>query len=736
MRLVDRASLARALGAPLLALLAVACDGSPTEPRSDEPEIVFTNFLMTGAVGAMDSAAYWTLLPPGRAHRISLRATSGSPNDTLVLVVRDSSTNLVLAEVRSAGSQEDLHETQVQLAPLADPAFVWIVVRGAGPGHGSEFEFMIRSPDPDPEHTPSDLTLGDTVTGERYDGGGTESDTWAFAAIQGGEYIVELAFDDFVPGTTGTVVSVFFESDQMPGSPRSHTLGASDFEGNTWLFTAPTTGTHHFRLVATGDWSGSYRFVITPRVRAPEGVPAVIAVGDTIAEAIGSMGDIDEYTIALTAGSEIVFAVATDETWPMGLRMSLAAPVFGALFNESLSGPIPTLDLVGSAAYEVAVSGIWTVRVSAPWGTSRVDATGGYRFQIYEVDRAPESVPATITLGVAVSGESIDRRGDVDEFTIALDSGAYFTGTFVSETPPGGGAVAAELIGLGPNGEPTTLWSHVAAGAERDSTQSLVVQAPATGSYALRVTSPIAAPIPYSFLATVVDPSPESAPVVVPLGVWVDTEQLDFAGDVDRFLLDVVSQKHYAMELEGPVFTTGAVRMLSPLFGHFEVRTDSVGLGHVYPFASGTYELRILQDLASSARAGPYRFRIRVVDDAPETVDSMLTIGVPVTTEAIDDFGDTDIFVLTVSSADSLRITVTFAPAEPGAPTRVLGVYAFDPAANSETLFAYQEFAEGTRSVDWRPPRAGTFTYRFWVWSDRWIPPGRGAYTIAVTRLP
>jgi hypothetical protein len=116
-------------------------------------------------------------------------------------------------------------------------------------------------------------------------------------------------------------------------------------------------------------------------------------------------------------------------------------------------------------------------------------ATGAYSFSVIPVQRAPESVPAALTRGVVVQGESLGYAGDVDEFTFTAAAGETITAYL--QTPQGYyGISSARLEVVGP-GTGTVLGSatshNPSPGPYGASTGPITLTA--SGSYRLRISS-------------------------------------------------------------------------------------------------------------------------------------------------------------------------------------------------------------------------------------------------------
>jgi hypothetical protein len=123
---------------------------------------------------------------------------------------------------------------------------------------------------------------------------------------------------------------------------------------------------------------------------------------------------------------------------------TLASQVFQA---ERVVGP-----------FLVPASGQVTIAVYQPGGFTRFcyDATcggalgvvGPYAFRVRSLNRAPENVPSTYTVGDTTRGEAISPAGDIDEFTSSGTPGDQLTLFYRLAGPatPDGGLITLEVV--------------------------------------------------------------------------------------------------------------------------------------------------------------------------------------------------------------------------------------------------------------------------------------------------
>src|SRR5204862_2941920 len=87
----------------------------------------------------------------------------------------------------------------------------------------------------------------------------------------------------------------------------------------------------------------------------------------------------------------------------------------GARFTNSVAADTGLFQH-GSGRFKALKDTTYRLRIRSQQAS---DAAGSYRLYLYRVNRAPESVPAVVTIGDTIAGESIDPPGDVDEFTLS-----------------------------------------------------------------------------------------------------------------------------------------------------------------------------------------------------------------------------------------------------------------------------------------------------------------------------
>jgi hypothetical protein len=111
----------------------------------------------------------------------------------------------------------------------------------------------------------------------------------------------------------------------------------------------------------------------------------------------------------------------------------------------------------------------------------------GYWLVVNRIDRAPEVLPATFTLGDTIKGEAIDQPGDVDEFTFTGSANQkvqigfqYFTDGW----PMGIYGLQLEVVDLATS---TSLTTITVPSAQLDDPGLPTITLPRDGSYLVRI---------------------------------------------------------------------------------------------------------------------------------------------------------------------------------------------------------------------------------------------------------
>jgi len=506
-----------------------------------------------------------------------------------------------------------------------------------------------------PEKVAARFALGDTVPGETID-----------PIVDGDRF--------FAHGSAGQEVVLVMETLGPQGSG-SVSLTVVDTVAPTLLgyvfgdAGTPTLTTGRLRFPASHDylfsvWSvtsnvhpryrGPYRFWSYVINRAPEHRPAAMPLAAEVrGETIDRAGDVDEFTFAAAAGAEYNAFVQA----PRAVRLEVA-PVTGPVLAIATSSESDTaLFTHATGRFQVAAAGTYMVRVvgTAP---SQIADTGAYRLFLYPIDRRPEHVSATITPGDTISGEQIDRPGDIDEFTFSGVAGEEFNTFFQAENGSPETSLQLEVV----DGAGTVLRTVQSVGTDTSLLRQVTGRfaLPGTGTYRLRV-SGVTPYYPYDrnygayrlFLARI-NRRPETLPATLAFGDSVSGEAIDVPGDVDEFRVTVPdsSGANLVLEVESPPDAGLTAQLIDSATGHVIATTSTSQVGT--PAATGRMQVapgRYIVRVGTSGDAydrstlrGPYRLWFYRFGFGPEAVPDTFAIGDTISAETIDPPGDIDVF--------------------------------------------------------------------------------------------
>jgi hypothetical protein len=216
------------------------------------------------------------------------------------------------------------------------------------------------------------------------------------------------------------------------------------------LFTLPATDRYRVEVrgVDTGTDQGPFRFRIVAIDVRPEVATATLAIGSIVSgESIGTPGDVDEFTFQGSAGDELA-AFIQGMSGPSidSLALTISTPQVVSFQRVAVtSGTADSLRAHGTGRVVLPVSGTYVVRVAA----RRSAVTMVYRLELIRVARTPERAAELIPIGTIVE-ESIDYRGDLDEFNLDAAEGDRFNIRFERlSSSDNFGAYLVELLSPG-----------------------------------------------------------------------------------------------------------------------------------------------------------------------------------------------------------------------------------------------------------------------------------------------
>ena len=510
------------------------------------------------------------------------------------------------------------------------------------------------------ERVPVGTVIEQAVTGD-------SARRYSFAARANGVYAV------FLEALQGSVVLVVVDSvHHAPVASVSASQGGARLEDNpTDNFGTPTGAVYQLRVsTPPRGASARFRFKVYAINTAPENVPARFAIGDTVSgETIDPSVDGDRFFAHGTAGQDVVLVMET--LGPQGSGsvsltvVDTVTPTFlGYVFGDAGTPTLTTgrLRLPASHDYLFAVSSV----------TSNVYPRyrGPYRFWSYLVNRAPEHRPAAIPLGTEVRGETIDRAGDVDEFTFSAAARAEYN-AFV-QAPR-----AVQLDVVGPSGQVLATTTSSAADTGLFTHATGRFQVPAAGTYIVRAsgTAPwqIADTGAYRLFLYPIDRRPEHVSATITAGDTVSGEAIDLHGDIDEFTFSGVAGEEFNAFLQAQSGSPETQLQLDVLDGGGTVLRSTQSLGTdtsllrqpTGRFAlpnSGTYRLRVsgVAGYPNDLSTGSYRLFLYRISRRPETLPDTLAFGDSLSGEAIDLPGDVDEFRVTVRDTSGANLALAF----------------------------------------------------------------------------
>lgn len=578
-----------------------------------------------------------------------------------------------------------------------------------------------------PEITPATIQPGDSVTSETMSEP-VDLDRFYFHA--GSE--LELAlFGQSLGGYVGIVVK-----DSSTGAE----LGAMGF------FNDPAPD--HLRLVRSepftvpagvtglvevgqvdGPLSGGYKFWLYPVNRAPEDGPGVIALNDTIAETLETSADVDEFTVTVPAGAELI-------GYYRGVGVDIGSPIL-SISGAGVTPSFPSIQHALSTELEdqdtdrfvSTTGGVLTVTVrNQGIGISPLT----YALMVRTINRQPEHVPAVIAANDTIVGESIDYVGDIDEFTLATAPGEIWNGFIHALSIPGSSRFALRIYegstqlaqtAVSMVGNPILANQFTGNLESSGSSLRLAVDSPHDFGAKKRGA--------YRIFAYHVNPLPELVAPTIAAGDSVLAETIEFPGDIDSFTVTPVPGTAVSLVVERP--NSLALPLAFRWLG-----SNGAGIITCYPNQSGS-QARCASGtinppppgqwvkLGGDSYRGGYGLFAYSINLAPEGVNPVITLGDTVST-VIDPVGDVDHYSLNYQRGQLLDIWATGG----GCSTSnsiIVGALDF------QNIF--QVYANcGVRTGRFELPMSGTYTIRATGYNGGLQPAEVGPYRFVVMPYP
>ena len=442
---------------------------------------------------------------------------------------------------------------------------------------------------------------------------------------------------------------------------------------------------------------------------------------------------------SFAAGSNSVYAVFLEALQGSVFLMVVDSARHPPIVSISANQGGPGLEDNATDNFFSPTGGVYRLRVSTFPGV----ASARFRFMVYEINTAPEKVPARFAIGDTVAGETIDPIVDGDRFFAHGTAGQDVVLVMETLGPQGSGSVSLTVVDT----VAPTLLGYVFGDAGTPTLTTGRLRLPASQDYLFSVWSVTSNVYPryrgpYRFWSYLINRGPEHRPAAMPLGAEVRGEKIDRAGDVDEFTFAAAAGAEYNAFVQAP----RAVRLeVAPVTGPvLAIATSSESdtalfthaTGRFQVPAGGTYVVRVAGTAPSQiADTGAYRLFLYPIDRRPEHVSAAITPGDTISGEAIDLPGDVDEFTFSGTAGEEFN---AFLQAENGSSETSLQLEVVDGAGT--VLRTVQSVGTDTslfRQVTGRFALPGTGTCRLRVSGAAYYPYdfNRGPYRLFLYRI-
>ncbi|HZS57923.1 MAG TPA: hypothetical protein VFA43_01545 [Gemmatimonadaceae bacterium] len=447
--------------------------------------------------------------------------------------------------------------------------------------------------------------------------------------------------------------------------------GSGTTLGNTPVFTytVPETGAYTIALIRSGspvEPHAQFALRIDTVFLGPEHLKPSITIGQIVSgESIDSVGDIDVFTFSGTAGKAIIGYLQPTAKSTDGITMQIYANSPDSVLQTVMApGGDTSLELYTTNALTLPTSGTYHIKLQATSGTY----VGPYKFEMYQIDSAPESISATITPGDSVQGESIDHVGDVDVFTVKAKAGASYNlfaqylgspndAIQIHAQNAAGTVLAAMVVAPGPN----ALTAGSGSGP---------FTAPASGQFTISIFTDggILNRGPYRLFLYPINSAPEIAPADFNLGDSVLTETIGLPGDTDRFAMHVGGTTLASVCVSPSLAASGVAPTFivynpsGSIWGEVGYQGGACTSGTI---TSGIYPFVVADPAPTGTFRGLYKINSFTFNAAPEHVSQSITLGDTITGEKIDVPGDYDTFTYRTHPYDQIGIQMISGTPDP-----------------------------------------------------------------------
>jgi hypothetical protein len=637
-----------AIAASLLTTLLVLAGGCHDTSSPNGILLIKTGDVVSGTVTSEKAIFYGMKVKAGEQGVLYLQATAAAVSLTLL----DGSGNIINATIGANDSPNATQSRWIATPTTSSDASYAVKISAYG-SQTANYRVELSAVNRGPESGSAAIQLG-TIVQEAIDQP-ADVDEYTFNATAGQQveiYLQQLA----AASAQGVLASIQSDSGQAFAGPAAV---SSPPDGDLEQFasgalTIPTTG--RYRVVVRGQSSyvGAYRFEILPIDRAPEHAAAALVSGDTVSnESIDHVGDVDEFTLSGTAGSEYNVFVEASGAAPHAVTADVVSlPDFSA---TATPGGLPLLQNA-TGRFRMPASGSVTIRVHDASDRNGL-YRGPYRLFAKQILRTPEGVPPTAVVGGPAVNSAIEVPGDIDEYLFSVSTPTMANVVFTRASDAVGSTAELRLgkadsaSALLPPDLSLLTTTSISSGHitfQPGITYRVTIDGLSTRGDGFRGG--------YSFELRAVNPAPESVGARIAIGDTTRGESLENAGDIDTYTFSATTTDTFHIRLMTPGQSNPGITfyLFDPTTNQMIATSviDQTYAPHPYIESGrlvldpGDYKLVVqsYDDGSTPNIMGAYELALERVSARPEHRSAQLALGDTVRNEPIDYIGDYDDF--------------------------------------------------------------------------------------------
>lgn len=654
-----------------LAVAALACGGTtgPADNKkippdstgtkgdssiSSRPDTLAYDDSVVAMIASGETNVFRVHATVGDAFVVHLRTTS----DTIVAQVLDS-TDAPLAQSISFGTGGIAHGTWTVATARATGTYRVSVTPTPSSAGGQYSIHLVRIPTA-PEHASASLQFHDTLT-DSLDGP-DDADDFFFDGDSGQKVMLFLqALAPAAPSIFPRVpaATLYADSGGIPTTIATKQVSATSADRDLEASASGVTvlrAKRRYRVrvsnpvLGTDAWySGRYALMVMAVDTAPEGIGATITLGDTVAEQIGDVGDVDSYTLVAPAGSLVNLLAEASGSAPHRASFSVVDPTSASSdpVASVIAPPGSRLQNLATGRFRMPAAGKLSILVSDV-GTEPGLYRGPYRFVAAQIDTTPEGLAIAVTPSDVPVVGAIDPLGDIDTYDFRVDSLRLY---FRTHSDSGANALRIDVVDSAGN-PATDLTQTLPPGLYHIKAHTWGVGA--TGDFRGG----------YQFVLAPESTSPEQTPSTLAIGDTVAIEPLTWPIDIDRYVVGGSTIDTVIVSLIRPpvgdqwtrslsTVQAGASSVATPLPSAGEVaRTGRVDLAPGKPLVVDVWGVDTLWEPGASAT---FELTASRVSAAPEHHSPLIALGDTVR-DSLDYVGDLDDFQLSAAAGQEVDV--------------------------------------------------------------------------------